>query len=496
MIRTRPRARLRTRIGLAVALLALLCTTLAETRPAAAVAGRTYTNPVKSQKGADPWLVHHNGFYHLVTTSWSSEITMRKSPTLAGLATAPSVQVWADTTPSRCCNMWAPEIHLFNGRWYLYYVSGQGIADYNKTQRLHVLESAGADPMGPYHFKNDLAAPGGDTWLIDGSVLKVNGALYLLGSAMGNGTQNLVIAPMSNPYTVSGALSIISTPTYSWERQGAPVNEGPEPLYHDGKTFIVYSASFCATADYKLGRLELTGSGPLSAASWTKKPTPVFQRDDAAGGYGPGHNGFFTSPDGTENWIVYHANGSPGEGCTNARTTRAQKFTWNSDGTPDFGTPVALGTPLAGPSGESAATPTSYTLVNRNSGKCLDLLNGSAADGANVRQWTCNGAAAQKWRIEDQGDDTSRLVNTASGKALDVADCSAADGADIRQWSWLGNACQRFRMIVTGPGWVRLENANSRKVADVADCATADGADVRQWTWLGNTCQQWQLKAN
>ncbi|MFG2825352.1 family 43 glycosylhydrolase [Kitasatospora sp. NPDC048365] len=482
----------------AAALFALLCGTLAvPAQPATAAAGRTYTNPIKAQKGADPWLEYHNGNYYLVTTSWTSEITMRKSPTLAGLATAPSVQVFSDSNPNRCCNIWAPELHFFNNHWYLYYVAGRNVSDYGPTQRLHVAESAGTDPMGPYTFKNDLAAPGTDTWLIDGSVLQVNGSLYLLGSAFSGGTQNLVIAPMSNPYTVSGALGVISTPTYSWEKSGAAVNEGPEPLYHNGKTFIVYSASYCTTADYKLGRLELTGSNPLLASSWTKKSTPVFQRDDSAGVYGPGHNGFFTSPDGTESWIVYHANNSASGGCDNNRTTRAQKFGWNADGTPNFGVPVALGTSLAGPSGETATTPTSYTLVNRNSGKCLDLENGSAADGANVRQWSCNGAAAQKWRIEDRGDDTSRLVNVASGKVLDTADCSTADGADLRQWSWLNNACQRFRLVVTDQGgWVRLVNANSGKVADVANCSTADGADVRQWSWLNNACQQWQLTAD
>ncbi|WP_374224156.1 family 43 glycosylhydrolase [Streptomyces sp. ISL-66] len=491
---TRTRARAHPWIALAIVLFALLCTIQAP--PATAAAGRTYTNPVKTQKGADPWLEYYNGNYYLVTTSWSSEITMRKSPTLAGLATAPSVQVWKDATASRCCNIWAPEIHFFDGHWYLYYVAGQGIADYNSTQRMHVAQSAGTDPMGPYTFKNDLGAPGNDTWLIDGSVLRVNGALYLLGSAFGNGTQNLVIAPMSNPYTVSGALSVISTPTYAWEKSGASVNEGPEPLYHDGKTFIVFSASYCTTPDYKLGQLELTGTNPLLASSWTKKATPVLQRNDTAGVYGPGHNGFFTSPDGTENWIVYHANDSASGGCDNKRTTRAQKFTWNADGTPNFGVPVATGTALAGPSGETAATPASYTLVNRNSGKCLDVANGSPDDGANVRQWSCNGADAQKWRIEDQGDDTSRLVNVASGKVLDIADCSGSDGADIRQWSWLNNTCQRFRMVVTDSGWVRLVNAATGKVADVSNCAATDGADVRQWTWLGNRCQQWQLKAN
>jgi GH43 family beta-xylosidase len=320
----------------------------------------SFTNPVKAQKGADPWISYHNGNYYLVTTSWTDAITIRKSPTLAGLATAPSAQVWTGDAASRCCNIWAPELHFLNGHWYLYYVAGQNISDYNPTQRTHVLESAGSDPMGPYTYKNQLNS----AWMLDPSVATINGSLYLFGSASG-GTQNLVAARMSNPYTVSGSFSAISTPTLAWERSGGTVNEGPEILQRGGRTFLIYSASGCWRPDYKLGQLELTGSNPLAASSWTKKSTPVFQRNDANGVYGPGHNGFFTSPDGTESWIVYHANDSAGDGCDNGRTTRAQKFTWNSDGTPDLGTPVRLGASLPGPSGEPSSASTTYTVVNR-----------------------------------------------------------------------------------------------------------------------------------
>jgi GH43 family beta-xylosidase len=473
-----------------VMLVALLAVVATGQPPAAAAPGPAFTNPLKSQKGADPWISYHDGSYYLVTTSWTDVITIRRSTTLAGLATAPSVQVWQGDAASRCCNIWAPELHYLNGRWYLYYVAGQNVADYNPTQRVHVLESTGGDPMGPYTHRGQLSG----SWMLDPSVLTVNGRLYLLGSAAGGGTQNLVIAPMSTPYTVSGPFSTISTPTHAWERQGGAVNEGPEVLQRNGRTFLVYSASGCWTADYKLGLLELTGGDPLAASSWTKRPTPVFQRNDAAGVYGPGHNGFFTSPDGTESWIVYHANDAASEGCDNGRTTRAQRFTWNADGTPNLGTPVALGTPLPGPSGEPATAATTYTVVNRHSGRCLEVTGGATADGANVAQWTCNGGAHQRWRIEDLGDDTSRLVNAATGRVLDTADCSPADGADLRQWSWLNNTCQRFRFVTTAAGgWVRIVNQATGKVADVADCGTADGTDVRQWSWLNNACQQWRL---
>jgi GH43 family beta-xylosidase len=311
---------------------------------------RSFTNPVK-RNGPDPWLTYYNGYYYLATTTWNSTITMRRATTLAGLAGASDQVIFNLSGRSNgCCNMWAPEFHLLGGRWYLYYVAGQNVADYNPTQRLHVLESSGTDPMGPYTFKADL---GGD-WQLDASVLQVSGRLYLMGTYNAGGSfgQSLFITPMSNPYTLSGSRVRLTSPTLSWERQTGAVAEGPEPLYRNGRTFIVYSASACWGPDYKLGLLTFTGSDPLNPAHWTKSPNPVFQRSDANGVYAPGHNGFFKSPDGTEDWIVYHANDSAGGGCDMNRSTRAQKFTWNSDGTPNFGTPVRLGVTLTAPSGE------------------------------------------------------------------------------------------------------------------------------------------------
>jgi GH43 family beta-xylosidase/putative hemolysin len=466
--------------------------------PAEAAPGRPFTNPIKSVKAADPYLTYYNGDYYLMGTTFANVLSMRKSPTLAGLATAPTVQIWQDATSSRGANFWAPEMHLVSGRWYVYYSGAQVGAACCDTQRTHVLESAGTDPLGPYTYRGMLTGsnltPGG--WLIDASVLRLNNALYLLGSGFINGSaQSLVIAPMSHPYTVSGPFSLISQPTNAWERSGAPVNEGPVALQRNGQTYVVFSASSCQTADYKLGLLTYTGGDPLSAGSWTKSANPVFQRNDAASVYGPGHNGFFTSPDGTESWIVYHANNSASQGCGTTRTARAQRITWNANGTPNLGTPVALGSTLDGPAGETAATPTAYRIVNRNSGKCLDVSGASTADGADVAQWTCTGGANQRWRIEDLGNDTNRVVSVGSGKVLDVSNCGGADGANIQQWSWLNNNCQKFRLVISGAGgWVRLENVSSGKVADVANCGTADGSDVRQWAWLSNNCQQWQLQ--
>ncbi len=182
-----------------------------------------------------------------------------------------------------------------------------------------------------------------------------NGALYFVWSGWEGTTnvqQNLYIAPMSNPYTISGERALISSPTNAWERVGRPyVNEGPEILRRNGKTFIVYSASGSWTDDYCLGMLTSSDTtNPMLAGSWTKSAGCVFSK--AATAYGPGHNTFTRSADGLEDWHVYHANEVSRSGYS-GRSLRAQRINWNADGSPNFGTPAALTAPLAVPSGEA-----------------------------------------------------------------------------------------------------------------------------------------------
>jgi GH43 family beta-xylosidase len=318
----------------------------------------TFRNPLNPYGGADPWLQYYEGNYYLAATTWTSTLTMRSAPTLAGLKTAEPAEIYFETDPSRCCNMWAPEFHLLAApdgtlHWYFYYTAGTA-RTYN-NQHTHVLESATTDPLGPYTYKGRLYDSADDVWAIDGSILKLDGSLYFLYSKWVGNDQSLFIAPMSNPWTLSGSGVLISRPEYPWEMMGLRVNEGPVVLYHGDDTFIIYSASFCATPDYKLGMLKYNHGDPLNAESWIKHPEPVFQRSDENGVYAPGHNGFFQSPDGTQDWIVYHANDSLDGGCDGRRTTRVQQFTWSADGTPNFGVPVSTETDIALPSGDTGS---------------------------------------------------------------------------------------------------------------------------------------------
>jgi GH43 family beta-xylosidase len=62
-------------------------------------------------------------------------------------------------------------------------------------------------------------------------------------------------------------------------------------------------------------------------------------------------NRFFKSPDGEEDWIIYHATSNPKGDCARNRYTMAGKVNWTDAG-PRVGNPPALNTKFIGPSGE------------------------------------------------------------------------------------------------------------------------------------------------
>lgn len=321
----------------------------------------TFTNPLLPS-GADPWVIYHEGFYYYMNST-GKNLTIWKTPDITDLNGAEKKIVWRPSAAGPDSHeLWAPELHFLDGKWYIYFAADYGT---NQTHRIFVLENPAPDPLdGKFEFKSELAT---GTWAIDPSVFDNRGQLYVIWSGWPgdqNGTQNIYIARLKNPWTIEGPRALLSTPTYSWETNGdlpgetpphVNVNEGPEILKHDDKIFLVFSASGCWTDNYALGMLEASDDAdPMNPASWKKLAAPVFSESPAAHAFGTGHNAFFKSPDGTQDWIIYHANPEAHEGCDGQRSPRAQPFTWNSDGTPNFGSPVPLDKPIPVPSQVSA----------------------------------------------------------------------------------------------------------------------------------------------
>jgi GH43 family beta-xylosidase len=325
-----------------------------------AVGQETFTNPLLPS-GADPWSIYKDGYYYY-TNTLGNRIDIWKTENLADLKTAERKTIWtppAGTLYSK--DIWAPEIHFIEGKWYVYFAADDGK---NENHRLYVLENASANPLdGKWTFKGKIS-DASDNWAIDGSVFEHNKQRYIVWSGWEgetNGQQDIYIAKLKNPWTIDGNRVRISHPEHKWERYGdlndadnpphVDVNEGPQVLSHGNKLFIIYSASGCWTDFYALGMLSTSSSSNLlDADSWKKHPQPVFKQSVENKVFAPGHNSFFKSPDGKEEWILYHANNEPGQGCGSHRSPRAQKFTWTVDGIPTFGEPVKTGVSLQIPS--------------------------------------------------------------------------------------------------------------------------------------------------
>ncbi|BCB82700.1 hypothetical protein Psuf_000130 [Phytohabitans suffuscus] len=134
-----------------------------------------------------------------------------------------------------------------------------------------------------------------------------------------------------------------------------------------------------------------------------------------------------------------------------------------------------------------------YVLVNRNSGKALDVYNQATTDGARITQWARNDGAWQQWQFVDSGGGYYRLKSRHSGKVLDVYNWSTANGAAIVQWADGNGGNQQFRLADSSGGYVRLVNRNSGKAVEVQNAATNDGGNIVQYDDWGGANQQWQL---
>jgi GH43 family beta-xylosidase len=317
----------------------------------------TFTNPVWD--GADPWMVKQGDDY-IYCFSANNAISVSRSKYLTRKGETRTIWYAPQTGWNRAC-VWAPEIHFIDGHWYVYYAAGESGPPYIH-QRAGVLRSKTDDvfseyeDMGMLYTGDDPQDPVSNVWAIDMTVLEHKGSLYAIWSGWKEQMdtdatpQHLYIQEMENPYTLKGKRVLLSSPDESWETGGPlDLNEGPEILKNGEQVFIIYSCRESWLVEYRQGMLQLNDpDGNLTdPGNWTKKG-PVFQGN--SGVYGVGHCSFVKSPDGTEDWIIYHSKKNTTSGWE--RDVRMQPFGWNPDGTPDFGTAIPAGKEIDRPSGE------------------------------------------------------------------------------------------------------------------------------------------------
>lgn len=318
---------------------------------ASGVATASFTNPILPS-GPDPWILRVGKTYYLMTTS-GNRLTIRKTNDITKVATAPDVTVWTPPVAGpNARSIWAPELHQIAGKWFIYYTAADSVHDDNLHRGIFVLENDGPDPTQGRWI--DRGRVNTRYSAIDPTMFFYKNRGYFVYSVQLGAESRIAIAPLRNPWTLGAPEVVISQPEKDWERHTYPINEAPEFLLGPkGDLFLTYSASACTSDEYALGMLSApAGSNPLDPRAWTKAPDPVLTKDPRVAVFGTGHNGFFTSPDGKQHWIVFHANPGPSMGCGANRGIWIEPFIFGSDGRPIFLPPSGKQDRLGPPSGQ------------------------------------------------------------------------------------------------------------------------------------------------
>src|SRR5689334_5546987 len=129
----------------------------------------------------------------------------------------------------------------------------------------------------------------------------------------------------------------------------------------------------------------------------------------------------------------------------------------------------------------SAFAASSGTLVSSLNGKCLDVTDGSTANGNQPQMWSCtSGNQNQQWTFTDNGSVQGR------GKCLDIADNSTANGAVVHLWDCYDTvATQKWTLN----GSRDLVNNASGKCLDIKDNNLNNGAKLQLWDCAGSANQ-------
>ena len=206
----------------------------------------TLNNPIVEQR-ADPWVYKHTDGYYYFTASVPEydRIEVRRAAIIQGLAEAETVVAWRKHEEGpMSANIWAPEIHYIDGKWYIYYAAAR--ADEIFAHRMYVIENDSQNPLEGTWVEKGQVKTDWESFSLDATTFEHKGKRYYVWAQRDPeiiGNSNLYIAKMVNPWTIEGPQVMITRPEYEWETIGFLVNEGAAVVKRNGKIFISYSAS-------------------------------------------------------------------------------------------------------------------------------------------------------------------------------------------------------------------------------------------------------------
>ena len=308
-------------------------------------------NPANDNTSADPTFTYYNGFYYRVFSK-DGKVFVQKSADMFNWNKENPVAVLTDPYGS---GWFAPEMHMIDGKWYIYGAGKTGrdslCCQNNPNARsMVVAESATDDPQSAYTFlgqvqnQNHSTIPS-TTLSIDGTVLNYGGENYFVWTT----EAAIYINKMLNPTTIDPdtvPVKLVSC-TESYEMLSASLVEGPGFISHGDKLFMTYSFNDSTSEYYAIGLMtfkDASGKGVMDLSNWSKKTDgPVVSKSDKNGIYGPGHNAFvkYKTDTGLVDYMTYQAHLDPTKSAWVGRNTFVMPIYWDRNGDPIFREPSA-----------------------------------------------------------------------------------------------------------------------------------------------------------
>ena len=274
----------------------------------------TYTNPLNIQKIGDPYVLKalDGRYYCYPTSDGKAGFKVWRSDNLVDWTDLGHIYKATDKSWGHN-RFWAPEVVIFEGRYYMYYTAG-----WKENNSLRIGVAVSDKPEGPFEDVYDRPMFDFGYAVLDANILFDDDGKKYMYYSMDCSENMRDGVPESHIYgielsgdilSVKGEPVLLAMPEQAWERKSKERfwNEGPFVLKHNGLYYLMYSANCYADRTYGVGYA--LSDKPLG--KFVKyEHNPVLSSSDSVSG--PGHHSVVSVGD--EMFMVYHTHTDPAAG--------------------------------------------------------------------------------------------------------------------------------------------------------------------------------------
>lgn len=125
-----------------------------------------------------------------------------------------------------------------------------------------------------------------------------------------------------------------------------------------------------------------------------------------------------------------------------------------------------------------------YRIVNKLSGKVLDIYGASTANNTRITQWAGHSGANQQWKFSAISGGFFKISSRNSGKV--IACHSTSNGSTVYQYDYYSGGYKDWKVECVSGGFYKITHRASGKVLDVENNCLADGGKVQIWSCNNN----------